>query len=149
MEDPRIRLQAALKEAMVNKDIVRRDVIRMALSAIKQVEIDTRKDVAPEDVVGILQKEIKARRESMEEKLKFGRMEDANSDKTEVAILEGFLPEQLSREEIAALVQEAITKTGATTQKDMGKIMGVLMPQVKGKADGSLVNQVVRELLSK
>jgi uncharacterized protein len=149
MEDPRVRLQAALKEAMVNKDTVRRDVIRMTLSAIKQVEIDTRKELAPEDVVGILQKEIKSRRESMEEKVKFGRPEEADADKTEAAILESFLPEQLSREQIAGLVQEAITQTGAATQKDMGKVMGLLMPKVKGKADGGLVNQVVRELLSK
>jgi uncharacterized protein len=149
MEDPRVRLQAALKEAMVNKDTVRRDVIRMTLSAIKQVEIDTRKELAPEDVVGILQKEIKSRRESMEEKVKFGRPEEADADKAEAAILESFLPEQLSREQIAGLVQEAITQTGAATQKDMGKVMGVLMPKVKGKADGGLVNQVVRELLSK
>jgi hypothetical protein len=148
MDDPRVRLQAALKEAMVSKDLVRRDVIRMALSAIKQIEIDTRRDVTPEDVVGILQKEIKSRRESIEEKIKFGRADDAEKDQVEAAILEGFLPEQLSREQIEELVRAAIAQTGATSQKEIGKVMGVLMPQVKGKADGGLVNQVVRELLS-
>lgn len=149
MEDPRERLQAALKAAMVSKDFVRRDVIRMALSAIKQVEIDTRKDLTAEDVVGILQKEIKSRRESIDEKVKFGRSEQAEQDRVEVAILEGFLPEQLSRDEIEALVTEAIAQSGASSQKDMGKVMGLLMPKVKGKADGSLVNQIVREKLSK
>ena len=149
MEDPRVRLQAALKEAMVNKDTVRRDVIRTTLSAIKQVEIDTRKEVTPEEVVGVLQKEIKLRRESIDEKVKFGRGDEADQERTEAAILEGFLPEQLSREQIEALVQEVIAQTGATTAKEMGKVMGALMPKVKGKADGGLVNQVVRELLSK
>ncbi len=149
MEDPREKLQAALKEAMINKELLRRDVIRLALNAIKQVEIDTRKPVAAEDVVGIIQKEIKSRRESIDEKIKFGRTDEADKDKAEVAILEDFLPAQLSREQIVELVQAAIAQSGATTQKEMGKVMGVLMPQVKGKADGALVNQVVRELLSK
>lgn len=148
MEDPRVKLQAALKEAMVNKEVQRRNVIRMALSAIKQVEIDTRKELAAEDVVGILQKEVKSRRESVDEQVKVGRMDMAAETQQEIAILETFLPEQLSREEITTLVKAAIEQTGATSSKDMGKVMGALMPKVKGKADGSLVNQVVRELLN-
>ncbi len=148
MEDPKAKLQAALKEAMVNKDTERRDVIRLAMSAIKQVEIDTRKTPSAEEVVAILQKEAKARRETIDEQLKVGRTEEAEQGKRELEILESFLPEQLSREEIEALAREAIAQSGASSAKEMGKVMGVLMPKVKGKADGGLVNQVVRDLLN-
>lgn len=148
MDDPKAMLQSALKEAMVNKNVLRRDVIRSLQSAIKQVEIDTRKDLAPEDVVSILQKEAKRRRESIEEAERLGRAEIAEGEKAELAIIEGFLPKQLSRDEIAALVKESIAQTGVTSAKEMGKLMGSLMPKVKGLADGKLVNEVVRELLS-
>jgi uncharacterized protein len=148
MDDPKVKLQAALKEAMINKDVTRRDVIRMLTSAIKQVEIDTRKDLTPEDSVAILQKEAKKRRESIDEAEKVGRTDLAEQEKIELAILEDFLPTQLSREQVTALVREAIAQTGVTSSKEMGKLMGVLMPKVKGLADGKMVNEVVRELLS-
>lgn len=148
MEDPRPKLQEALKEAMRNKDNVRRDVIRVTQSAIKQVEVDTRKTLSPEDVVSILQKEAKTRRESIDEMVAAGRAEAAAQAEAELKILEEFMPQQLSRDEIVALVRQAIAETGAQSAKEMGKVMGKLMPQVKGRADGNLVNQVVRELLS-
>jgi uncharacterized protein len=147
MEDPKIKLQEALKEAMKSKDNVRRDVIRLTQSAIKQVEIDTRKELSPEDVVSILQKEVKSRRETIEELTGAGRTESAAAAEAELKIVESFLPQMMSREEITALVKQAIADTGATNAKEMGKVMGKLMPQVKGRADGGLVNQVVRELL--
>jgi len=148
MDDPKARLNAALKEAMVSKAINRRDVIRTLLSAVKQVEIDTRKDVTADDVSNILQKEAKKRRESIDEMEKAGRTELADQEKFELALIEEFLPKQLSRDEVAALVRETITQTGVTSAKEMGKLMGALMPKVKGLADGKLVNEVVRELLS-
>ncbi len=148
MEDPKAKLQAALKEAMVNKDNERRDVIRMVMSAIKQVEVDSKKTLGAEDVVAILQKEAKTRRESIDEQQKAGRADLAEQEIHELRILESFMPEQLSREAILALAQDAVAQTGAASVKDMGKVMGVLMPKVKGKADGNLVNQVVRELLN-
>lgn len=147
MNDPRPALQTALKDAMKAKDNTRRDVIRMALNAIKQVEIDTQKEVSAESALDILQKEAKKRRESIDELESAGRADSAAQEQTELAILESFLPQQLSRDEIATLAQDAIQQTGATTPKDMGKIMGVLMPKLKGQADGKLVNEVVRELL--
>ncbi len=147
MDDIKTSLNAALKEAMVNKDALRRDVIRMLLSAIKQVEIDDRKTLTPEDAVGVLQKEAKKRRDSIEEALRVGRAEIAEEEKVQLAILESFLPKQLSRDEIAALVQAAIAESGAASAKEMGKVMAVLMPKVKGVADGKLVNEVVREFL--
>ncbi len=148
MEDPRPKLQEALKEAMRSKDNVRRDVVRLTQSAIKQVEIDSRKTLSAEEVVAILQKEAKTRRESIDEMVAAGRAENAAEAELELKILEEFMPQQLSREEISALVQQAIADTGATSAKEMGKVMGKLMPQVKGRADGNLVNQIVRELLS-
>jgi uncharacterized protein YqeY len=147
MEDPKAKLNAALKEAMVNKDVLRRDVIRMALSEIKQIEIDERRELTADDVSAVLQREVKKRRESVDEANKLGRGEIAEAVKAEIAILEVFLPEQLSRDAIAELVREAIAQSGATSAKEMGKVMGVLMPRVKGRADGKLVNEVVRELL--
>jgi hypothetical protein len=148
MDDVKAKLQAALKEAMLNKDNFRRDVVRLMQSAIKQVEIDTRKEVSNEDVVGILQKEVKKRRESIEEAKKVGRGDIVEKESAEAAVIETFLPQQLSRDEIVVLVKEAIATSGATSIKEMGKVMGVLMPKVKGIADGTLVNQVVKEFLS-
>jgi uncharacterized protein len=148
MDDPRVKLQEALKQAMLNKDATRRDVIRMALNGLKQVEIDERKQLAPEEALAILQKDAKRRRESIDEAQKLGRGDVAETEATQLKILEEFLPAGLSREEITALAKDAIAQSGATSAKDMGKVMGVLMPKVKGVADGKLVNEVVRELLS-
>jgi hypothetical protein len=147
MDDPRPKLQTALKEAMVNKDNVRRDVIRMTLNALKQVEVDTRQELSAEEAMNILQKEAKKRRESIDEAEKAGRTTLADQEKLELGILEEFLPKQLSRQEIESLAREAIAQTGAASANDMGKVMGALMPKVKGVADGKMVNQVVRELL--
>ena len=147
MTEPKEQLQAALKEAMINKEVMRRDVIRGLLSAVKQVEIDSQKTVNAEETVAILQKEAKKRRESIDEAVKVGRAEIADQEKLELAIIEGFLPTQLSREQVTAIVQETIAQTGVTSPKEIGKLMGALMPKVKGLADGKLVNEVVRELL--
>jgi uncharacterized protein YqeY len=145
--EPKEQLQAALKEAMINKDNLRRDVIRGLLSAVKQIEIDSQKTLNSEDTVTVLQKEAKKRRESIDEAVKVGRSEIADQEKIELAIIETFLPAQMSREQVAVIVQETIAQTGVTSQKEIGKLMGALMPKVKGQADGKLVNEVVRELL--
>src|SRR6476661_3185691 len=147
MTEPKEQLQAALKEAMINKDNVRRDVIRGLLSAVKQVEIDSQKTVNAEGTIDILQKEAKKRRESIDEATRVGRTEIADQEKLELAIIETFLPTQLSRDEVKTIVQETIAQTGVASPKEIGKLMGALMPKVKGLADGKLVNEVVRELL--
>lgn len=147
MEDPRPKMQEALKDAIKNKDNRRRDVIRLAQSALKQVEVDTRKELSAEEVIATLQKEVKKLRESSAEKQQAGRADEAALDQEEIAILEEFLPRQLSREEIVALVQDAIAQSGATSAKEMGKVMGILTPKTKGLADGKLVNEIVREYL--
>jgi len=147
VDDPRVKMNDALKEAMKNKDTPRRDVIRLALSAIKQVEIDTQGEVTAEKALDILQKEAKKRRESVDEAIKSGREDIADQEKFELSVLEEFLPRQLSREEVEAIVREVIADTGAESAKDMNKVMGPVMARVKGVADGRLVNQVVKDLL--
>jgi uncharacterized protein YqeY len=149
MDDPRPKMQDALKQAMLNKDTLRRDVIRTTLSAFKQVEIDTRKELTVEDAIGILQREIKKRRDSIEEARKAGRNDIADQEQIELEIIEAFQPAQLSREQLVALAEAAVQETGASSAKDMGKVMSALMPKVKGQADGKLVNEVVRELLNR
>lgn len=139
-------LNNAVKEAMKNKDVQRRDALRLLTSAVKQVEVDTRRELSDEEIVDVLQKEVKKRRESIEELTRAGR--DASAEQYEVGVLEEFLPRQLSREEIEALVREAIATSGASSAKEMGKVMGLLTPQTKGRADGKLVSTIVREMLS-
>ena len=148
MDNPRPKMQSDLKQAMISHDALRRDVLRMTLSAFKQVEVDEQRELSAEDVVTILQREIKKRRDSIDEARKAGREDVATQEETELQMIEGFLPRQLTRDEIAALARDAIRESGAASPKEMGKVMSALMPKVKGQADGRLVNEVVRELLN-
>ncbi len=146
MSATKAKLNDALKEAMKTKDNARRDVVRMTLSAIKQVEIDTQKELSEEEVLAVLQKEAKKRRETIEEMAKAGR--EADHEQYELAVIEEFLPRQLTYDEVKAIAQEIIAQVGASTAKDQGKVMGPLMARVKGIADGKIVSQVVRDLLN-
>lgn len=148
MEDPRSSMQEALKKAMIEKDALRRDVLRTVMSEFKQAEIDGKKTLSAEEGIAILQREIKKRRESIDEARKAGRDDIADGAQAEIGVIEMFLPAQLSREQIEALVRDAIAQTGASNPKEMGKVMSVLMPKVRGVADGKLVNDIVRELLN-
>lgn len=148
MEDPRAKLQDALKEAMKNKDTERRDVLRLLQSAIKQVEIDSRKELSGDDVMDILQKEAKKRRESITDYENAGRAEMAAAEAKELTVIEEFLPRQLNEAEVTAIVREVIAEVGAESSKDINKVMGPVMARVKGVADGKLVNQIVRQELA-
>lgn len=148
MTHPKDAINAAIKDAMKNKDNERRDALRLLQAAIKQVEVDERKDVSEEEALDILTKEAKKRRESIEELAKAGRADNLAKEQYELALIEEFLPKQLTREEIEALVRAAIQQTGAASAKEMGKVMGVLQPQTKGRADGKLVSTIVKEFLS-
>ena len=120
----------------------------MTLSAFKQVEIDERRELSAEDVVTILQREIKKRRDSIDEARKAGREDVASRKRPSLPMIEGFLPQPaLARRDRRAGARRD-PQSGAASPKEMGKVMGVLMPKVKGQADGKLVNEVVRELLS-
>lgn len=148
MAHPKEAISAALKDAMKNKDTQRRDILRLLSSAFKQVEIDQQGELTAEAALDVLQKEAKKRRETIDEMEKAGRTDDVAQEQFELDVIESFLPRQMTREEIEAIAKQAIAETGAETAKDMGKVMGALQPQVKGRADGKLVSQVVRELLS-
>jgi uncharacterized protein YqeY len=147
MQDPRPALQAALKDALKNKENHRRDVIRNLNSALKQVEIDERRELTAEDALTIIQKEAKRRRESIDEYGKGGRDDLVQAEQADLVIIEEFLPKQLTAEEVTAIVREVIAQVGASSPADIAKVMGPIMARVKGVADGKLVNKIVKELL--
>ena len=142
------QLMADLKTAMREKDTQTRNTIRLMQSAIKQIEVDKRVTLDNDAVLAVLMKQAKQRRESIAEYEKGGRAELATVEKDELAIIDRYLPRMMTRDELKPLVRAALDETGVTDMKGMGKLMGRLMPQVKGKADGRLVNQVVREMLA-
>ena len=144
---PKERLQEDLKAALKAGDTARRDILRLLQAAIRQVEVDRRVTLDAEQVYELLATEAKKRRESIAEAQKAGREDIAAREQAELAVIETYLPDQLSREALEAEVRKAIEETGATTAKEMGQVMKVLMPRVKGRADGRLVNEVVKALL--
>ncbi len=146
--DTKTHLNNAVKEAMKSGDTRRRDTLRMALSAIKQIEVDKRISVDEAGVLAVLQKEIKTRREALEEAKNAGRADLAAAAQAEIDILNVFLPRGFSAEELRALVQTAIAETGAAAPADMGRVMKALLPKVAGRAPGDQVSALVRELLA-
>ncbi len=137
-----------LKEAMKNKDTLRKDTITMLRAAILQVEKDSQKTLTDDEICAIVAKEVKKRKESVKEYEDAGRQDIADSLKQEVEILSKYLPEQLSQEEIVKLVEDAIKESGAASPRDMGKVMSILRPKTAGKADGKLVSDIVKEKLA-
>ena len=137
-----------LKEAMKNKDTLRKDTITMLRAAILQVEKDSQKTLTDDEICAIASKEVKKRKESVKEYEDAGRQDIADSLKQEVEILSKYLPEQLSQEEIVKLVEDAIKESGAASPRDMGKVMSILRPKTAGKADGKLVSDIVKEKLA-
>jgi len=144
------RLIEDMKHAMKEKEAgkLRLSVIRMVRASIKNGEIDRKKEFDDDEVLDVLAKETKLRRDALEEFKKGNRPDLVETLEREIAILLQYLPEQLSEPEVRALVAEAVAVTGAATAKEMGKVMAVLIPKVKGRADGKLVNMIVKEMLS-
>ena len=140
-------LLKALKEAMKNKDEIKKDTITLLRSAILQVEKDNQKQLSEDEMLAIVSKEVKKRKESIADYEKANREDIVEKLKKEIEILSEYLPEQLSEEEIIKIVEEAINETGATSPRDMGKVMQAIRPKTNGKADGKLVSQIVREKL--
>ena len=140
-------LEQALKEAMRANDAVRKSVLRVALTALKEAEVQKQAELDDAAVLGILQKELKSRHEALEEAEKAAREDLIKNAKAEIKVLEGFLPQALSPQELEAIVQAAIAEAGATSPADMGKVMKVVLPQVQGRADGGQVSQLVRTKL--
>jgi uncharacterized protein YqeY len=147
--DIKTQLNDAMKEAMKAHDEVRKRTVRMALAAIKQVEIDKRITLDDAAVIPLLQKEIKNRREAVEEARKANRTDLIADNEAEIKVLEVFLPKAMSADELRLMAQNSIAETGAVTQTDMGKVMKVLMPKVAGRAAGDQVSAMVKELLAK
>jgi uncharacterized protein YqeY len=133
---------------MRSGDALRRDTLRMAESAIYNAEKRDRRSYSDDEVAAVLGREVKTRRESVEAFRKGGREDLATKEESEIAILAGFLPEQLSEAEIAALVDQAVAATGAAGPRDIGKVMGWLAPRTRGRADGRLVSQVASRTLA-
>ena len=142
------QLQADLKTAMKEKDKVRKSTITMIRAAILQVEKDQKVELADEQILEIIAKQLKQRRDGLAEFEKAKRDDLIQQAHEEIEIITSYLPTQLTIDEIKVIVNETIQETGAVDAKDMGKIMSALMPKTKGRADGKLVNQVVRELLA-
>jgi uncharacterized protein len=148
MSSIKTKLNEDLKTAMKASETAKRDTLRNLLAAVRQVEVDSQKELDDETLLKILGAEAKRRREAVDSFTQGGRTEDAERERNELALIESYLPQQLSRQELEAMVDAVIAETGVTSAKDMGKIMGPLMARVKGQADGKLVNEVVRSKLS-
>jgi len=142
-------LNTDMKQAMKDKNKDALSVIRMVKSTVMNEQISLGHDLTPEEELTVLSREVKQRHESLSEFEKGDRPDLAQGIRSELATLAKYLPKQLSEIEVEAIVNEAVTTTGATTPKDMGKVMGIVTPQVKGKADGKLVANLVKAALNK
>jgi uncharacterized protein YqeY len=147
--DLKEKLTAAMRQAMKTNDDVSRRTTRMALAAIKQAEVDRQAAQDDAAVMALLQKEIKNRREAIEESRKADRADLIADNEAEIKVLEAFLPTPLTPNELREIVQAAITEAGAETQTDMGRVMKLVMPKVAGRAAGNQVSATVKELLTK
>ncbi|UCX05601.1 GatB/YqeY domain-containing protein [Shewanella sp. HL-SH8] len=141
------QLKEQMKDAMRAKEKVRLGTIRMALAAIKQVEVDTRETLNDEQVIAILTKMVKQRRDSMSQYEAANRPELAQVEADEIQVIETFLPTPLTETEIAAIIDATIVKVGATNMADMGKVMGALKSEVQGRADMSAIGALIRTKL--
>ncbi len=140
------RIDSDLKVAMKSSEKIRVSTLRMVKASLKNLEIE-KGELSDDDVIGVLSTQAKQRRESISEFEKGGRQDLVDLERAELAVILGYLPEQLSEEELTGIIQETIRETGASSLKDMGRLMKSLMTQVKGRADGWLVSQKVKELL--
>ena len=140
-------LENDLKDAMRTKDELRKTTLRMALAAIRMAEIEKRVDIDETAILGILQKEIKSRQEAIADAQKAGRQDLVAASQSEIGVLEKYLPQPLTEDELEALARQAIGEVGATSVREMGQVMKVLMPRLAGRASGNQASQVVRRLL--
>ena len=148
MSTLKARITDDMKSAMRAKEKERLGVIRMALAAIKQREVDDKIELDDTQVTAVIEKMLKQRRDSIEQFESAGRTELADQEKFEVSVLQEYMPEALSEEEIAAAIDKAIADTGASSIKDMGKLMGTLKPQLQGRADMGAVSGLIKQKLA-
>jgi uncharacterized protein len=145
----RERIQTDIATAMRGGDALRRDVLRMAVNAAYNVEKRQGSPLTDDEYISVLTREVKTRRESVEAFRAAGREDLATKEEAEIAILRGYLPESLSEAEVAALVDEGIAATGASSARDLGKVMGWLAPRTRGRADGKVVSGMVAAALAR
>ena len=141
------KLQEDLKSSMKNKDTIRKSVVTLIRAAIKQHEVDNRVELADDAIIDIISKQLKQRKDSLAEFEKANRDDLVEETKSEIQVLEGYLPQQLSEEELEKIVIETIAEVGATSMKDMGKIMATIKPKNAGRADGRKINELVKKNL--
>ena len=141
------RLETDAKTALKSKDRVRLGLIRVVRAQVKNAEIAKKHELSEEETIEVVVSVVKARRESLDYAVKGNRSDLVLQAEQELQILADYLPQQLSEKEVQDIVQRAIRETGAESPKDMGRVMGIIMPQVKGRADGKLVNNLVRQYL--
>jgi len=142
------RLEGELKDAMVARDAERRNTLRLILASLRGAEKELQRPLHDDEELQVLQRERKQRREAAEGFRAGGREEQAAAEERELAVLEEFMPEPLSEEDLEEIVDDAIAEVGATSMRDFGRVMADVMPQVSGRADGSAVSQLVREKLA-
>ncbi len=140
-------LEAALKEAMLAKDTISRSTLRLVLSAIKEAEVLKKDELEDTEIIGILQKQVKSRQETLDEAEKAGRNDLVDEAKSEMKVLGIFLPEAMNDEELLAIIEKSISDSGASEMADMGSVMKLLKDEIKGRADGGRVSKMVRERL--
>jgi hypothetical protein len=142
------KLEDELREAMLARDAARRDALRLILSSLKGAEKDLQRPLSDDEELQVLQRERKRRLEAADAFRSGGREEQAASEEAELAVLEEFMPEPLGEEELEDIIDHVIAEVGATSMGDLGRVMADVMPQVSGRADGSIVSQLVREKLA-
>jgi uncharacterized protein YqeY len=141
------RIESAMRNAMRERDMARTTTLRMAMAAAHNRRIELRRELTDDEVIDVLAKQVKQRRESIELYRDAGRSERAEAEEAEAAILSEFLPQQLSEAQVEQLARDAIAETGAAGPGDLGRVMGRLAPKTRGRADGRLVSDTVRRLL--
>lgn len=144
----RTQIKDDIKAAMKAKEVAKRDALRLLDSAMKQIEVDERKELSDDDVIKIIQKQMKQRNDSMAQYKEAGRDDLYEKEAAEAAIFEAYLPKQLDDNELAAAMKEIIATVGAESMKDMGKVMGAASKALAGKADGKRINECVKALLA-
>ena len=142
------RMEDELAAAMKGRDSERRDALRLPLNALRQAEKELQRPLSEDEELQVLQRERKRRQEACEAYDAAGRDEQAEKEEYELEVLEEFMPEPLSEEDVEQIVDDAIAEVGATSMRDLGRVMADVMPQVAGRADGSVVSQLVREKLA-
>jgi uncharacterized protein len=142
------RLEGELKQATKERDADRRDALRLILSSLRSAEKELQRPLHDEEELQVLQRERKKRIEAAEAFRAAGREEQADAEELELEVLQEFMPEPLGEEELEEIVDDAIAETGATSLRDLGRVMADVMPQIAGRADGSAVSQLVREKLA-